>query len=42
MKPKRKPQGVRNINSCAINEKSLEKNVKNEIAKEIKPSKPKL
>ena len=40
MKPKRKPQGIRgSIN--IVDEKLIEQNVKNEIAKEIKPSKPK-
>ena len=41
MKPKRKPQGIRGMNSQLLNEKSLEQNIKNEIAKEIKPNKPK-
>ena len=41
MKPKRKPQGVRGINNQIVNEKSLEQNIRNEIAREIKPSKPK-
>ena len=41
MKPKRKPQGIRGKNNQLLNEKSLEQNIKNEIAKEIKPSRPK-
>lgn len=41
MKPKRKPQGIRGASNQVINEKTLEHNIKNEIAKEIKPSKPK-
>ena len=41
LKPKRKPQGIRSLSDQTINEKSLEKNIKTEIAKEIKPGKPK-
>ena len=29
MKPKRKPQGIRGMNSQMLNEKSLEQNIKN-------------
>ena len=41
MKPKRKQVGVRGLNNQVVNEKSIELNIKNEIAKEIKPNKPK-
>ena len=41
LKPKRKPLGVRSSNPQIINEKNLEQNIRNEIAKEIKPNKPK-
>lgn len=41
MKPKRKQVGVRGLSNQVVNEKSIEQNIKNEIAKEIKPNKPK-
>ncbi len=41
VKPKRKPLGVRSSNPQIINEKNLEQNIRSEIAKEIKPNKPK-
>ncbi len=37
MKPKKKPQGIRSSNSHLVNEQNLENNVRNEIAREIKP-----
>ncbi len=37
LKPKKKPQGIRNSGSNLVNESQIEKNVRNEIAKEIKP-----
>jgi len=40
LKPKRKPQGLRD-SSLIVNERNIEQNIKNEIAKEIKPTKPK-
>ena len=38
MKPKKKSQGIRNNNEL-VKENLLEKNLKNEIASEIKPKK---
>ena len=40
LKPKRKPQGLRD-SSLIVNERNVEQNIKIEIAKEIKPIKPK-
>lgn len=37
LKPKKKPQGLRSSNQRLIDEKNIEQNIKNEIAREIKP-----
>lgn len=37
LKPKKKPLGIRNSKSNLVDASQIEKNVRNEIAKEIKP-----